>query len=127
MQIQIPTREAVLDVRQRFDTVDKNVPVKEREMELQELRLRQQDPALWDDQKRAVEITRKVSEAERFLSEYYALKESVEMCELWILEDEPDAEDFSSAYSIPHRIICCYAAYQASDRIDVHRHPMPEV
>ena len=98
MQIQIPTREAVLDVRQRFDTVDKNVPVKEREMELQELRLRQQDPALWDDQERAVEITRKVSEAERFLSEYYALKESVEMCELWILEDEPDAEDFSSAY-----------------------------
>ena len=91
MQIQIPTREAVLDVRQRFDTVDKNVPVKEREMELQELRLRQQDPALWDDQERAVEITRKVSEAERFLSEYYALKESVEMCELWILEDEPDA------------------------------------
>ena len=98
MENQIPTREDVLDVRQRFDTVSEKVPVHERELELEELRLRQQDPALWDDQERAVEITRKVSEAERFLSDYYALKESVELCELWILEDEPDAKDFISAY-----------------------------
>lgn len=98
MENQIPTREDVLDIRQRFDIVNEKVPVHERELELEELRLRQQDPALWDDQERAVEITRKVSEAEHFLSDYYALKESVELCELWILEDEPDSADFISAY-----------------------------
>ena len=95
----LPTKEDILELRHRYEKIVSSVVIEPKRLELEELKTRQQDPELWDDRERAVEICRQVSVLEKYISDYDALRDAVEECELWIEETSVDKKEFESIYN----------------------------
>ena len=54
-------------MRERFDTLARKARLEEKQMEADELRLRQQDPEFWDDADNAAKQSQKLKSLEKFL------------------------------------------------------------
>ena len=80
--------EQVSELESRFRVLEQNVRLDEKKMELDELRLREQDPEFWNNQRKAGEASRKKKSLEKFIESYNKLSDDIEMCRFII--DEGD-------------------------------------
>lgn len=87
------SKEDINELIARFKTLSENIHLKEREMELAELKLRQQDPDFWNDPEAAVQHSKKISVAEKFIANYNELENKIIECEMIIDEGNPKYDD----------------------------------
>lgn len=94
------SKEQISDLRSRYDTLLEKVHLDEKQMELDELRLRQNDPEFWSDASRAQEVSQRVKTLEEFGESLSQLNENIGMCELIISEsDDMMSDDFIHYYN----------------------------
>ena len=70
------SKEQINDIRNRYDTLLSKVHLCEKEMELDELKLRQSDPEFLNDIEAAQETSQKVKTLETFIESFSELNDS---------------------------------------------------
>lgn len=105
------SKEQINDLVSRLDILRGKVGIDEKKMELQELRLRQQDPEFWNNPETAVEHSKKVSTAEKFIDGFREVEDLVTECELSI-DDESVTEDaMDNLYALTEHQLSDYELY----------------
>ena len=67
--MQSVSKEQVDNLRSRFNILAKSIHLEERQFELSELTMRQQDPEFWSDTDAAQEHIKKLKRVEKFINE----------------------------------------------------------
>ena len=71
------SKEQINDIRSRYDALLSKVHLREKEMELDELKLRQSDPEFWNDIESAQETSQKVKTLETFIESFSELNDTI--------------------------------------------------
>jgi peptide chain release factor 2 len=77
------SKNNIADLRERFNTLAKKARLEDKQIEADELRLRQQDPEFWDDADNAAKQSQKLKSLEKFLEGIRRVADAVEECELY--------------------------------------------
>ena len=93
------SKNNIADLRERFNTLAKKARLEDKQIEADELRLRQQDPEFWDDADNAAKQSQKLKSLEKFLEGIRRVADAVEECELYSEENDSSLEsDLEDAY-----------------------------
>ena len=105
------SKEQINDLVGRLDILRGKVGIDEKKMELQELRLRQQDPEFWNNPEAAVEHSKKVSAAEKFIDGFREVEDLVTECELSIDDKSVTEEAMDNLYALTEQQLSDYELY----------------
>jgi len=105
------TKEDINNLLKRLYILRTKVGISEKKMELEELRLRQQDPKFWNNPDAAVEHSKKVSAAEKFIDGFAQIEDYVTECELSIDDETVTEEAMDNLYAVTEKQLSDYELY----------------
>ncbi len=87
------SKEQISDLRNRYNILLEKIHLKEKQMELDELKLRQNDPDLWANNDNAQKVSQKVKTIETFINSFNELKDFIEICEMISEENDSSLDE----------------------------------
>ena len=93
------TKDQINSIMERFDALKSSVHLDEKQMEMEELQIRMQDPEFWNDIEKAQSTNKKSKNLEDFINNFKEIEDNcLELKMMMEEDDESLSSDIDSMY-----------------------------